>query len=244
MVDRPNVILVENAVNVNRFYLMPRNECRIRCGLGHFGKIVGYCGGNPSQRGAKELVRIAPELFRRHPDSGILIIGEDSDLWKIKEEARKSGAADQIIFAGVVDYHKVPLYMNCLDVGVAFDSPKRVGSVGNSSQKLRQYLACGVPVFFPRDTNQAIMQGGFGVGVSPEDAEELVEKICCFLGKSEREIDVFRKKAFQYACEHLSTDLAYEKRLAAWAYALAAGESGEGLGLGDRDQGCGKAVLR
>jgi glycosyltransferase involved in cell wall biosynthesis len=221
--DRARVILVENAVNVNRFFLMSRNECKTRCGLDRFRKIVGYCGGSPSQRGARDLIRIAPELFRRHPDSGILIVGEDSDMREVKEDALKSGTADRIVFTGVVEYHEMPLYMNCLDVGVAFDSARRVDAIGNSSQKLRQYLACGVAVVFPKNTNQALTLNGFGVASSPDDPEELLQRICGFLGRTEEEIDAFRRRSFQYACEHLSTDVSYDIRYSAWAHALAEG---------------------
>jgi glycosyltransferase involved in cell wall biosynthesis len=211
-----NIELIENAVNVDRFYLMDRKECKRRCGLERFGKIVGYCGGYPSERGARHLVEILPRLALRHPDCGVLIVGDDSELPLIKERAKELRVDKHIIFKGIVEYEDLPPYINCLDVGIGLDAEEKIKFTGNSSQKIRQYLACGVPVICSEGTNEKIIEEGLGRAVPPNDLDQIYQAICFWLEKSAKDVEEFRRRARQFAEDNLSTEVAFRKRYTAW----------------------------
>ena len=212
--------VIENSVNTSRFYVVDREVCKAQCGLKRFDKIVGYCGGYPSSRGARQLVEISPGLMGRYPRCGILIIGEDDQLPFLRERAEQLGTSDHIVFQGTVDYTQVPTYMNCMDVGIGLDEEENVGFFGNSSQKIRQYLACGVPVVCPKGTNDIIVNAELGLPVSAGDLDEVFGAVCHWLDKADESIDAFRARAHEFAEVHLSSTVAYEKRYERWKEAL------------------------
>lgn len=215
-----NIHVVDNAVNVDRFLPSDRDESRRRCGLEGFKQIVGYCGGKPSERGARQLVEISPRLIERYPRAGIVIIGEDQGLDVMKKVARGLGLAERVRFMGTIPYSELNPFLNCFDVGVALDSTERIEIIGNSSQKIRQFIACGVPVICAGTTNTEIICENLGSWVDPDDTEGLLREICSWFDLPEDQKTLFRDRARRYAVENLSTRIAYEKRYRAWVEAL------------------------
>jgi glycosyltransferase involved in cell wall biosynthesis len=211
-----NLILVENAVNVDLFRIMNREDCRHRAGLERFGRIIGYCGGRPSERGAGHLIEISPRLLKEFPDCGILIIGHDRGIPALKKRAETLGTSERIVFKGVVDYLETPPLINCMDVGIALDRAERLSSIGNSSQKVKQYLACGIPVICARNTNEAIIERGLGTGVNEDDQEELWEAVKRLMEVVSGEEEEERGKRRRFMEEHYSTVAAYEIRYRSW----------------------------
>lgn len=211
-----NIEVIDNSVNVNRFYIMDKALCKKRCGLQHLDKIVGYFGGYPSSRGAQQLVEISPRLIMKYPRCGVLIIGEDSELNSLKEKAKQLVSNRNIIFKGLIDYEELPYYVNCMDVSIALDMNEIIDSVGNSSQKIRQSIACGVPIVCPKKTNESIINEGLGLAVTPNNLDEILRAMSFWLDKSEEEFVNFRKRAYEFAKNYLSTEVAYEKRYNFW----------------------------
>jgi glycosyltransferase involved in cell wall biosynthesis len=211
-----NIKIIENPVNIELFNIMDKEYCKNRCGLKKFRRIVGYCGGYPSSRGARQLVDISTDLISRYPDCGILIIGDDTELGLLREKAKQLGTNSHIMFKGIIDYEHTNFYINCMDVGVALDREEKIKFVGNASQKIRQYLACGVPVIFPEGTNKRIIGEGLGIEVSPSNLDEIHQSICFWLDKSAKDREELRIKAYEFARNNFSTKVVFEERYAAW----------------------------
>jgi glycosyltransferase involved in cell wall biosynthesis len=215
-----NISMVDNAVNTERYYVKDKIESRVKCGLNQFGRIVGYCGGFPSQRGARQLIQIAGRLIDAYDDCGFLIVGNDSELNVLKKSVKRDRLEDRVIFTGTVQYEKMPDYINCLDVGIALDKPEKVKFVGNSSQKIRQYLACGVPVICPQGTNDEMIRKGLCMPVLVNDLDAIYQSISYWFRLSNSEIEHFRETARKYAIEALSSHVVYEKRYQFWKIAF------------------------
>lgn len=215
-----NIKMIENPVNIERFYVMKKKLSKKKCELERFSKIVGYCGGHPSWRGGRELVDISPRLITRYPNCGILIIGDDSELHLLKEKAGESGSESHIIFKGIVDYEDLPFYVNCMDVGISLDKDERIQAIGNASQKIRQYLACGAPIICPEGTNERIIGEGLGIAVAPNNLDQILNAICFWFDKSREEREEIRVKFHQFAKNNLSTKVTFEQRYAAWQSAM------------------------
>jgi len=211
-----NIIHIDNAVNTERYDVRDREESKTKCGLQSFRKIVGYCGGFPSQRGAGQLIGIARRLSQTFPDCGILIIGDDAKLETLKLKVRRENMQKYVKFKGIVPYEKLVDYVNCLDVGIALDTTQRVNSYGNSSQKIRQYLACGIPVICPHNTNHEIVDHRLALSVPINDLDSIFDTIDYLFSLAPQEIRQYQIKARQYAINNLSTDVAYEKRYRLW----------------------------
>jgi len=120
------------------------------------------------------------------------------------------------MFKGIIDYEHTNFYINCMDVGVALDREEKIKFVGNASQKIRQYLACGVPVIFPEGTNKRIIGEGLGLEVSPSNLDEIHQSICFWLDKSAKDREELRIKAYEFARNNFSTKVVFEERYAAW----------------------------
>lgn len=214
--------VVENSVNVDRFCTSEIGTSRAACGLAEFEKLVGYCGGFPSLRGGGSLVEISGRLVSRYPGCGVLVVGSDNGLEKLKSRAKELGTENRVIFKGVIDYEQIPSLMGCLDVGIALDTTEKTKHVGNSSQKIMQYLACGIRVICAKGTNAEIVKNGFALTVDPNDIDSLFDAVCCWFEKSESENIAFREGACEFARVRLSSTVAYRKRYSLWLKALAA----------------------
>jgi len=217
--DKFNILhisMVDNAVNAERYRIMDKNACRIQCGLERFDKVVGYCGGFPSQRGARQLIWIAQRLLAADARCAILIVGDDADLSDLRRQAKQIDPSGRIRFTGVVPYESLPVYVNCLDVGIAFDTAEKLETVGNASQKIRQYLACGIPVICGENTNHTLVENGLCFPVSENDPYALYRAVRHFLDLPDEAIDRYRRKARKYAVEILSTHTAHKRRYELW----------------------------
>ncbi len=214
------LLKVENSVNIKRFYPKNKKEIKLKLGLAQFNKIVGYVGGSPSKRGAKQLVEISPKLKEQHLKWGIVIVGDDSQTHILKKRAKQLGTENLFVWAGVVPYEKVVDYISCFDVGIALDTTERLEKIGNSSQKIRQYLACGVPVICGKGTNRFIEEENLGFLVDSQNTEEIFQAVNTFIFYKEQEANNFSKKAVKYAYKNLSTDIAIKTRLKFWGKQL------------------------
>ena len=215
-----NISLVENSVNIDLFRSMDTKECRRKYGLERFDRIAGFCGGKPSVRGAERLVEIAGEMAVRYPASAILIVGEDEGLGSLQRRAAELGLSDRVIFKGSVDYQLVPEYINCIDVGIGFDSTDKFAYVGNASQKIRQYLSCGVPVVCASGTNSNLEMHGLAQTVNQTDSRELFRAVCRFFDMSAGDAEGFSITARNYVEANLSHEVTYRQRYDAWQAAL------------------------
>ena len=216
-----NIFLIENSVNTHLFRIMDRMECRQKFVLQHFKKIAGFCGGHPSLRGAKQLIEISRELLSRYPDCGILILGEDEGLDFLKRMVKDMNIEDRIIFTGKVDYSLVPEYINCFDAGIGLDVSDKFSYVGNASQKIRQYLSCGVPVVCAENTNISFQKNGLAMAVDQNKNDEIFKAICYWFDTTTEQAETFRLKARHYAETNLSNEDVYNQRYEAWMSVIA-----------------------
>lgn len=213
--------LVQNATNISRFAPRDREQSRARLGLDCFSHIIGYCGGQPSQCGVRELGECAPELLRQYPRLGFVIVGDDPHLAALRGILAKHNLLHAFRFIGVVPYEEVPAYIACFDVGIAFDS-KRIGTAGNSNQKIRQYLAMGKPVVATPGGNEFLLEEGLGSIVTGQDSQEICKSLRTWLALSDPERAELCSRATNYAAAHLSTEVTLSQRLEFWNQRLQA----------------------
>jgi glycosyltransferase involved in cell wall biosynthesis len=94
-------------------------------------------------QGMEYLIQVAPSLTKRLPSIRFLIIGSGVLKEKFQAQVQSSGMSDRFIFTGMVDYEKIPLYINISDICLVL---KRRLASGYSPIKLFEYMACGKPV--------------------------------------------------------------------------------------------------
>lgn len=229
------VLQIDNAVNVQAFRPMAEEELAGSNPVADLWPVLGYVGGFPSRRGAKELVEAAAALRERYPRIGVLIVGEDDGMPAIRRLAAERGVSDVCRFVGEVSYDEVPRYINRMDVGVAFDRVERALRIGNSSQKVRQYLACGVPVVALEVGNEFLSERGLGARVDPRNHAQVRDALVHWV-EIQRTDPEFASRARRYAIDNLSNEQAMQRRQAFWSAMLERryDDNGRGVAPGQR----------
>lgn len=226
--DPGRIFVLPNGANVDLFRPLDRDEQRARMGIGGWRHVVGYVGAlNRDKRCMDHLVRAMALLRRKGVDAGCVIIGDGPDRPALEALAREEGIDPHVVFIGVIPHGEVPAAMSAFDVGIDLcAAPMKVadGRVVHSSysQKMAQYLACGIPVA-AWDTldNQFVRENDVGVLARPFDAADLAEQLEKLLAAGEEERAEMGQRTRRYAVEHLSYDAVAEKRRRLWEAALA-----------------------
>ena len=220
--------VLPNGANVDLFHPQNRDEQRARMGMGRWRHVVGYVGAlNRDKRCMDHLVRAMAMLRRKGVDAGCVIVGDGPDRPALEALAREEGIDPHVLFLGVIPHGVVPAAMSAFDVGIDLcAAPMKVADgrvvYSSYSQKMAQYLACGIPVA-AWDTldNQFVRENEVGVLARPFDAADLAEQLEKLLGAGEEERTEMGMRTRRYAVEHLSYDAVAAKRRRLWETALA-----------------------
>ena len=209
---------IDNGVNIDRFKPADKKESKKKLQLEKFDPIIGYAGNLPWKRGGMQIVQALPELSKKYPNIGGVILGSGEGMQSLYDEARSLGVYERCVFTGQVDYNLVVDYINCMDVGI---SQLNYDEQGASEQKVRQYLACGKPVIVsPGEVNQFISDKNLGYIVSHDDINGFLKAIKSILDLSENEYDLISKRSREYAENNLSFRSKVLERIEAWEKVL------------------------
>ena len=138
-------ILIPNGVDINLFKKYPSNECRKKLDISYQDFVIGYIGVLREWVDLDPVFAAVKRLSRKYRNLKLLVVGEEGGLKKNKEQAKRHGILDKVIFTGTVEYTQVPRYISCMDVCLI---PFKLNAVSESSLplKLFEYMACEKPV--------------------------------------------------------------------------------------------------
>ncbi len=125
------IVCIYNGVDLKRFY--PKK--RFLEGGGNkekVAKVVGFVGQISHRKGVDLLIKCAPEIIKRFPDTVILIVGnppkkENNYFLKLKKEVCELKLDEKVVFCGVQD--DIPAIMNSLDLLVVPSRAEPFGKV-------------------------------------------------------------------------------------------------------------------
>jgi asparagine synthase (glutamine-hydrolysing) len=167
----PSFIL-PNAVDLDRFQLRPKKQELLD--LHHLkGKNVimtlGRLESREAYKGVDEVLEVLPRLLQTIPKLVYLIVGDGSDVPRLKEKARQLGLARSVVFVGPIPESAKVDYYNLAD---AFVMPGRGEGFGIV---YLEAMACGVPVVASilDGSKEALLDGKLGQLVNPNDATSL-----------------------------------------------------------------------
>ncbi len=209
------LFLLGNATNVGRFFPQDATEARSALQIEHLDPVLGFAGGYPSIRGGMEMLDVAKRLLGEYPKLGVVILGgRGAD--RLRSRASELGIADHAIIPGQVPYDEVPRYMNSFDICFGLDRPERFRRVGNSYQKVRQYLACGKPVITCMSDDSALLRENLVESVDADDLDAIEAITRKLLGRSQQARRLHAERAVAYARKHLSSEVALNRRVDFW----------------------------
>lgn len=92
------------------------------------------------------IIKVVKNLSQRYQDLRMLIIGSDSQEEKLKRLVLKQRLSDKILFLGRKPHPQVLEILSQSAVGLAPYTRNRPWTEFGDSMKVREYLACGLPV--------------------------------------------------------------------------------------------------
>lgn len=122
----------------------PDPELRRRIGLAA-GKLLGFVGGLRPWHGAEILPEVLAKLSVRHPDLGLVIVGEGPLRAELERALERLGLRDRAVFTGARPHEEIPALIRLFDVALA-PYPPLSHDFYFSPLKLFEYMACGAPV--------------------------------------------------------------------------------------------------
>lgn len=219
--ERNKIIHIENATNPVRFHPMDKKVCRSRLGIESFYPVIGYVGGSPVERGGEQIIHAVARLRDKYPNiAGCVVGGTKHQVESLLKLAKDLEIADRCIIPGVVEYDEVVYWVNSFDVGIAIDTAERLVNIGSSNQKIRQYIACGLPVIAGKGTSLFIEKYGLGALVSSDNQEEFVKAVMNLIDLSPEQKSKIAHNGRELCKKEFSIDAAVQKRLDCWHSAI------------------------
>lgn len=214
-IDSSRIGVIDNAVNINKFF--PEiNSATIRKDLEIplDAMIIGYTGNLPFTRGGREILHLlAKDKENKQLNLYGLILGDDGDKIKLEKEAEKLHVSDRVRILGRVDYIGIEKYVALLDVGVSFLEKRHRGA---SEQKVRQYLACGIPALVTPGSSSFVKEAGIGWVSELNEFDKAYWYLKKLKKFSEEERQLLSTKCRNYALTFLSSETQQKKRLKYW----------------------------
>lgn len=158
-----------------------RRELREKLGIPEDAVVVGKVARLFPLKGHEQLMAAMPQVVARHPDVVFLLVGDGPLTEEIEAEARRTGVADNLVFAGLVPREEVPDYVGAMDI-LAHTSLRE-----GLARVLPQAIAMGVPcVAVDLDGSpEVVIDGETGFLVPPKDGPRLAAAISKLVGDSE-----------------------------------------------------------
>ena len=223
-IDRKKVRVIPNGANVDFFSLQDKVNCRAELGLDHFSKIVGYVGALDSLRHIDDLI-LAMQQINKQEHVGLVLVGSGEGEEKYKQMVHSLGLKSNVIFTGKVSYQEVPKYMNAFDIGIDLSLiPMQVGDVrycASYSQKIPQYLSCGLPVVaWNTEDTLFLTRERIGDVAQVGNIDDLATVISTQLSKYTIDDDNMCMRARDYAVSNFSTQVLSAQRVELWGSSL------------------------
>jgi len=170
------VHLLPNAIHMDRYGMGKKSPNLLhRYGLEDRRVIMtlGRLMASEAYKGVDEVLEVMPSLVNDIPDLCYLVVGDGSDLPRLREKARQLGLNGCVRFAGRIPEHEKAEHYRLADAFVMPGHGEGFGFV------FLEALACGIPVVASSldGSREAVLNGELGIVVDPRDASDLREGI-------------------------------------------------------------------
>lgn len=163
------VHVIGNGVRRDLFHPINSRTCREMLGLPAEARLIGCAGALDQSRGIEDLFRAFHALAERHSDIQLVIAG-------LRDATVQRYPHPRIIDLGVIDWERVPLLINSLDVSIVCNRESAFGRFCYPL-KLAESIACGVPIV-AADVGDTSLIGRDALRTyAPGNVNDLVEAI-------------------------------------------------------------------
>lgn len=212
---KKKIALLPHTINDHLFYPQDRPvPLKKELGLDNTF-VIGYIGRLVEEKGIQILLKAAARLAQESdlPGWKVLIVGSGNYQSELESLVKQLKLGERVIFAGTAPHHRMPDYLNCMDVFVlpSLTTPRWKEQFG---RVLIEALACNVPVIGSDSGEIPNLVKATGGGlVSPEGQEQPLSEALKTMLTNPQEHDQFAERGRE-AVKATYTDLALAKRLA------------------------------
>lgn len=176
-VEPAKIALIENGVDVDRFYEKPRPLPLIDRHHLQGKRVILSVGRLVERKGFDKMLMAMPRVLQRHPDVHYVVVGEGPYHGELERIAQEFGVAEHVTFVGRVSDDELVDYYALCDV---FALPNREMPDGDTEGFGLVYLeanACGKPVIsgLAGGVLDAVQDGVNGLTVDGTDPEGIAE---------------------------------------------------------------------
>ena len=170
------VVIVPNAVDIERFRPVPRNDAlAASLGIGPADPVVGYVSSLNPYEGIPYLLEAAARLREQGQRLRVLLVGDGEDEGAIAETSRRLGLDDgTLVMPGRVPHDRILGYYSIIDVFVV---PRTANRVSRLVTPLKPYEAMAleraVVVSDLPALREIVSPGETGLTFRPEDPDDL-----------------------------------------------------------------------
>jgi glycosyltransferase involved in cell wall biosynthesis len=168
--------IMPSGSNTNLLKPSDINQCRSKLALDINQKIVGFAGTLLEHQGVDTLIRAAPMIIQKIPETLFIIIGEGPKKKEWIKEAQRAEVNLQFSFVGEVPYKEMALWIGATNCCVA----PFLSSAGlRSPVKIFDYMACAKPVVASeiKGTTDIFSKSDAVILIEPGNPEALSESI-------------------------------------------------------------------
>ncbi len=192
--------LITNGVNTDIFHPMDGSAMRSALGIAPDAFVLGFAGAIERWYALDEVIRLFPEVLKRHPNAELLIVGGSlftGYMDELQALAARLGVSGKVHFTGTVDYNDLPGYIAPMDICLIPLSPPQWVDIALPN-KYFEYSACGKPIL-STPIPDMLRMGGDHITVY-RDGQEFLEGVdeaavnprCCTIPIEEH---AWKKKA-------------------------------------------------
>jgi glycosyltransferase involved in cell wall biosynthesis len=174
------IVTVLNGIDVGAFGRLAAQEARERLGMETEDTVIGVASRLAPKKGIDDLIRAFPEIHRAHPHTRLVLVGEGPSRKELERQAKNTGLAERIHFAGF--RQEIPDFLAAFDIAVQPSISEGL------SVSLLEAMAAGRPVVACdiAGNREIITPGANGILVAPSNPQELGAAIRFLLDNPEQ----------------------------------------------------------
>jgi PEP-CTERM/exosortase A-associated glycosyltransferase len=116
-VPESRVTVIPNAVDIAEFKFGTPADEQLKLDLGLAGHtVIGFIGSFYAYEGLDLLVQALPRVLQARPDARLLLVGGGPQEQALREQVRRAGLEDRVVFTGRVPHAEVQRYYSLVDV--------------------------------------------------------------------------------------------------------------------------------
>ncbi|UCE73458.1 MAG: glycosyltransferase family 4 protein, partial [Methanomassiliicoccales archaeon] len=185
-IPKERIAVVPNGANTELFKPMERAECIKELELNPDKRYICFTGNLAPWQGLISMIEAMPIILEEERNAVFLVVGGGKEKETLEKRTGELKLGNNILFAGWVDYEKVPEYISACDICVAPLAEGREKS-GSSAIKIYEYLACGKPVVASDVPFLDFLEKeNCGLLVPKRDKKALAEAVLSLLGNAEQ----------------------------------------------------------